>query len=279
MSENKDKYKYNKWDDFVLPQLTESNYGIEWPRNTAQITKELMCFKICWEKQKGFSETLGAFYHYLNIVRLLWPTDIDIFKDVKKGGIYKDDGRIWNNYFLDIAFKLCNSKRKRKCICGPASANKTYCVANYDYVCYICAPNETLVMASTTSGSASERRIWADIKDFHRKAKWAECGIEPVGEIIEYLKAITFDPGKQLGGADFNSRDFRNGITVIPIANDIYTRSRNRIKRRIIRRDITPIEIKPSKILPFRESSPIRIRIISEIKNTVTSEIPQIFHI
>lgn len=218
MQEN--KYTYNKWDNFELPQLTENDYGIEWPRGIAQVTKELLCFKKCWEREKGFPDMLGTFNHFLNIVRYLWPNDIHIYKDVKKGGIYKDNGRIWNNYFLDVAYKLCTSKKKRRCICGPASATKTHTVALYDFVTWISSPGDTLVMISTTSGVASERRIWAPIKEFYRKAEWEACGIEPIGEIIEYLKAIVFDPDKQLGGSDTNRRDFRNAIIVIPIAND-----------------------------------------------------------
>ena len=201
---------YSKWDNFQLPQLTENNYGINWPKGTVQITKELMCFKQC-RMGKRSPGMMPALTHFLNIQRMLFPTKIELYVDVAKG-------RIWNNYYLDVASKLCDFQHTL--LTGPASANKTYGVASFDFTSWICAPHETLVMVSTTSGSASERRIWADIKDFHREAKYEECGIEPIGEVVEYLKAIVYDPGKQLGGSDKNSRDFRNCIQVIPIATD-----------------------------------------------------------
>lgn len=201
---------YSKWDNFQLPQLTENDYGTRWPAGTTQIAKELLCFKSCrmGKKWKGLQPALT---HFLNIQRRLFPTMIELYKDVPKG-------RIWNNYYLDVASKLCEFQHTL--LTGPASANKTYCAASFDFTSFICAPHETMVMVSTTSGSASERRIWADIKDFHREARYEEEGIEPIGEIVEYMKVICFDPGKQLGGADKNSRDLRNAIQVIPIATD-----------------------------------------------------------
>lgn len=201
---------FSKWDGFSIPQLTENDYGIAWPKGTRQISKELLCFKAC-RMGKRTEHMRPAFMHFLNIQRMLFPTMVDLYKDVPKG-------RIWNNYYLDIANKLCQFNNSL--LTGPASANKTYCAASFDFTSFICAPHQTLVMVSTTSGSASERRIWGDIKDFHREAKYEECGIEPIGEIVEYLKAIVYDPGKQLGGSDKNSRDFRNSISVIPIATD-----------------------------------------------------------
>ena len=206
---------HSKWDNFELPQLTENNYGIKWPPNTAQITKELLCFK----SHRMGTHTRGmqsALVHFLNIQRMLFPTMVQLYVDVPKG-------RIWNNYYLDIAEQLTDfngTGQDRNLFTGPASANKTYCVASYVFASFLMAPSETLAMVSTTSGSASERRIWADIKDFHREGKYDDCGIARIGEIIEYQKAIVFDEGKELGAADKNSRDFRNGISVIPIAAD-----------------------------------------------------------
>lgn len=201
---------YTKWDAFVLPQLTENDYGIRWPRHTPQIVKELKCFH-SHRYRNSWEGTLPALHHFLNICRLLLPHKIDIYKDVKKG-------RIWNNYFLDIAEELCMFKDS--VLTGPASANKTYCASAFVFASWIASPKKTLAMVSTTSGSASERRVWGDMKDFHREAKFEECGMAPVGAVVDYLKAITFDPGKELGGAKKNNRDMRSAIQVIPIATD-----------------------------------------------------------
>jgi len=206
---------YSKWDKFELPQLTERDYGIPWPKGTTQLTREFLCFLAC---RRG-TNTPGmqpALIHFLNINRLLYPTMVELYKDVPKG-------RVWNNYFLDVAEILTDfngSCQDRTLLTGPASANKTYTVASYVFTSWMAAPDKTLAMVSTTSGSASERRIWADIKDFHREGKYEENGIPQIGKVIEYLKAIVFDEGKELGGSDSNQRDFRNGLQVIAIAND-----------------------------------------------------------
>jgi hypothetical protein len=206
---------YTKWDNFELPQLTDNDYGINFPKGTAQVTKELICFRMLREGRRG-KKMLPALIHYLNIMRRLHPKMVEIYKDVPKG-------RVWNNYFLDVAEMITDfsgSGQERHLLTGPASANKTYTVAAYVHTSFLMAPDKTMAMVSTTSGTASERRIWADIKDFHAEAHYEQCGIQKIGEVIEYLKAIVFDPGKELGGADQNKRDFRNGIQVIPIAKD-----------------------------------------------------------
>jgi hypothetical protein len=218
------RYSYNKWDNYVLPQLTENDYGFYWPDGTSQLTKELKAFRICREgRGHEVPELLSMFDHFLNIIRLLFPENVDIYKEVKKSDIYYEDGVIWNNYFLDIASKFCEKEqetKKKQILTGPASANKTYVAAVFGYICFLSAPEETMVLVSTTTGSASERRIWADIKDLHRNAKFTENGMAPIGEIVDYLKALTFDPAKQVYDAKLNSRDFRNGISVIPIPTD-----------------------------------------------------------
>ncbi len=215
-------FKFSKWDDFVLPPLTKSDYGLPWPPGTVQVSKELACFKMCRMGHRG-GEMLSCFHHYLNIVRILFPDSIDIYKDVVKSKIYNTTGRIWNNYFLDITFKLCSNERqtkKKHVLTGPASANKTHAVALFGFICFLAAPNETMVLVSTTSGVASERKIWGDMKEMHRNCKFKEAGLPVTGEPIDYKSMIVFDEGKQLYDAKLNDRDTRNGISVVAIPTD-----------------------------------------------------------
>ncbi len=86
---------YSKWENFQLPQLTENDYGINWPRGIAQVTKELKCLRACREGRRG-KKMLPALIHYLNVVRMLHPKNVELYKDVA-------NGRIWNNYFLDVS--------------------------------------------------------------------------------------------------------------------------------------------------------------------------------
>ncbi len=207
---------YTKWDKFSLPPLQGQDYGINWPKAmSSQLAKELSCFKAC-RMGSPTSGMQSALIHFLNIQRLLFPKKIELFKDTARG-------RVWNNYYLDVAEILTDfsgTGQDRTGLTGPASANKTYCAASYVFTSFLCAPGETLAMVSTTSGAASERRIWADIKDFHGDALYEENSMPKVGEVIEYLKSIVFDKEKELGSSDKNRRDFRNGIQVIPIATD-----------------------------------------------------------
>lgn len=207
---------HSRWEDFHLNE-SQDDFGVRWPRGTSQLTKDLRGFYRARRrfKRKNF---LSAFEHFLRIVRMLWPDKVELYVDTAKG-------RVWNNYFLDVVSEACEFNDLL--LTGPASAAKTYGISVFANVNFYCSPNDTLVMASTTSGSASERRIWGDIKDLHRSAKWAENGYSdgkggaaPIGEIIEYQKTLTFDEGKSLNNAKINERDLRNSVTVIPISND-----------------------------------------------------------
>lgn len=200
-----------KWSNFELPPLEENDYGLKWLPGTHQITKELMCLKRHRMKARVTRQMRTPLIHFLNIQRMLFDGYIDLFKKTPKG-------IIWNNWYLDISEICCEFDNCT--LTGPASANKTFCVSSFDLTMWLMAPQETLVMVSTTSGAGSERRIWGDIKDMHRAARWEECGIEPIGEVVDYKQAIVYDPGKQLGGAEKNNRDYRNGISVIPIPTD-----------------------------------------------------------
>jgi len=57
-------------------------------------------------------------------------------------------------------------------------------------------------------------------EDFHRNCKFGEDTLPKTGEVVDYLKAIVFDPNKQIYDAKLNDRDFRNGISVIAIPTD-----------------------------------------------------------
>lgn len=207
---------HDRWKDFHLNELP-NDFGIKWPAGTSQLTKDLRGF---YRARKGFKrkEFLSAFEHFLRIVRMLWKEKVELYADTPKG-------RVWNNYFLDVVYEACQFRDLL--LTGPASAAKTYGISVFANVNFYCSPDDTLVMASTTSGSASERRIWGDIKDLHRAAKWELHGYvdskgapAPIGEIIEYQKTLTFDEGKSLNNAKINERDLRNSVTVIPISND-----------------------------------------------------------
>ena len=216
MEVEKDYDSIFDWTDFQLTELKDDDYGIGFPSGTSQLVKELFAFRISLNNPT-FGGIKESYIHLINIVRMLWPDNIHIYKDTRWG-------RIYNTYFLDVVRACCEFKHVG--FTGPASCAKTFGVSVYNLVMFYCFPyNEkeqggTLSMISTTSGGASERRIWADIQKLHRSAKFKENGIEPIGEIVSYLKCLVFDYDKSMDNSDRNSRDMRNSIIVIPIAQD-----------------------------------------------------------
>ena len=186
---------------YELPQLTEVGYGRMWPAGTHQIVKELVGFRNNRE-QPGF---LSRYEHGINLIRLLWPNDVALY--VNYDGVI-----IWNHFFLDIFKSCCEGKALG--LTGCASSGKTFAVAVYAILMFMCRPTRTSIMVSTTAGSDAERRVWGEIKRLHQSA----CQIFALGTPIEYLKVITFDPSLEIGGKkEVKERDIKNGIMLVPI--------------------------------------------------------------
>lgn len=196
----------NDWADFIIPSVTENDYGLSWPEGTPQLVKELKGFYYARiDEQVGEFGT--AFEHGLRAIQLLWD---DEFVSISRNCAL-------NTYFLDVFSQLC--KFKNLAITGPASSAKTYTSAIFLLLNFYMAPDKFAGLISTTSGTSSERRVWADVKRLHRNVKWEQNNFPEIGEILEYLKLIVYNPAK-IAGENYNIRDFRNGILVIPVGSD-----------------------------------------------------------
>lgn len=213
----------------IDPVPENENYGIDWPSGmgakTPQLVKELHCLRLSREHH-NFPHVRSTFHHMMNVIRMIWGHYVDIYGKIEAE--ISADGKdhvIVNTYFLNVIAFLC---RNKSCsLTGPASASKTYGAGVYMLSSYYSAPSETMCMISTTSGTASEGRIWGDVKDLHRNANFEKHGIakKDMGRIIDYLKCLTFDPDIPFNTTDqfmrdASNRDLRNGVQVIPIAND-----------------------------------------------------------
>lgn len=175
------------------------DYGKQWPEGTPQLIKELQGFAANG-KIDGF---LSRYEHALNIIRLQWPDDVVLEREVGEK-LYE------NTYFKRVLRGCCEHKTLG--LTGSASTGKTFTCAVYALIAFWANPGATSIIISTTSGTASDRRIWGDIKDLYAKAEFK------IGSPVDYLKCIVFDPGKELAGKkDMPSRDVRNGIMVVPI--------------------------------------------------------------
>lgn len=208
---------FEPWEDVKLKQVPyKENYGFEFPAEMNQLMRELALFRQTWDGKIGGS--LERWEHGLNIVRMLWSND-----NVKLYA-YCQGHVIWNTYFLNTFKKLCDGKSVS--VTGPAAASKTFGVSVYMLCCFYSAPTDTSALLSTTSGSSAERRVWGQIKELHNSAMFDQWIDAPegqkasIGRTIDYLKCITFDPGKEIDGTKSTGRDLRNGVVLIPIAND-----------------------------------------------------------
>lgn len=194
------------WDGFIIPSVKNNDYGLDWPPGVSQLAIEFKCFQMAKDNNR-IGKVESAFNHALRIIQLLWA---DEYVSIKRGHVY-------NTYFLDCLYDLC--KFKSLAITGPASSGKTYSSAVFLLICFYSAPDSTSVLISTTARQDSERRVWGDVKKLHRAARFTENMLPEIGEIIEYAGCIVYNPSK-IAGKDFNVRDFRNGIMVVPTGGD-----------------------------------------------------------
>lgn len=212
------------WQQYDIPAVTQNSYGMDFPEGTSQLAIELWCFNRSRELDPP--KTIGTTYeHCLRIIQMLWTKEFSGGKDHvilhrvvtgKNGKKYK----IFNDYFFKALRLLCSGRNI--CLTGPASAAKTYTCAIYALICFWSSPSDTTVLISTTSGAASERRIWKDIKKLYNRASFDIWGMNKIGAIIDYLKCLTYDEGKEMSsdGKGKSQRELSNGVLVIPIPAD-----------------------------------------------------------
>jgi len=210
--------RYEPFEDCNLPPVPENeSYGLKFPAGVNQFTKELYLFRHTFSgKQIGTSP--GRYFHGINIIRMLWSNSVVALYSDKFGQ------RIWNTYFLNTFSKLCDGKTVA--LTGPASAAKSFTVAVYFLCCFFSAPAETSALISTTSAGAGQRRIWGYLKGLFNKSNFSpymevKDGVQPkIGQVVDYLNCITFNPDKEIFDQKKTGRDLRNGVVLIPIAQD-----------------------------------------------------------
>lgn len=156
-------------------------YGVNWNSRLTDMHIELIAFRDGTKTYGGDEDNRQ--FHFKNIVKMFWGTKS------KKPFIWNP----WTDRMLDAA---CN--HKYFFLSGSASSGKTYFMAMWGIVNWLCAPEETLVLFTSTSLEDSRRRIWGDVEGF--------------------LQAATDDKGRMLLPAKILSstgkvRTFENGVT------------------------------------------------------------------
>lgn len=187
---------------------------MEWPEGTHEAAIELYGFQRGHLMEGG--EFLSSTEHAFNAVSLIWPhyprdvvlPDAQYYRDRGLAGL-----TVHNNFFDEAMAGLCTSKKLA--LTGCASSSKSFSASMYVLLKFYADPMNTMVMLSTTSGDALKARIWGEIKKLHNTAQFK------MGEVLDYLKALIFDPSLALDDKkDASLRDMRNGLIGIAIPND-----------------------------------------------------------
>lgn len=179
--------------------MSFTKYNAEWGNDYKgqDLRIEMKCIQRGgqWKGAKGQTCGLGNIHHYEQMRNILWP-DLD-------------DHR-WN--------KLCRDTiltSKITVLLGCASSGKTHSAA-WIYLCeYLCFPEETCVLVSSTHMDGLRLRVWAEICMLWQKA--IERFPELPGNLIDSRILIATDNINDSDGDDRAlARDWRKGIKGIP---------------------------------------------------------------
>lgn len=168
-------------------------YGVEWPLLLSPITVEIECIKSGgrWQLSNGDWAGEGNFFHYRRLQSLLWPEDV-------------------HHRWSDLMLKEILENRMT-CILGCKDSGKTHvALAKFGLTDYLCFPQITLVMVTSTDIRGLELRVWGNIKNLFQRAK--EIYPSLPGFLIDSKHAIATD-NLQIG----ESRDLRKGLICLPM--------------------------------------------------------------
>lgn len=172
-------------------KIGKEKYGAFWDYRLNAVQIEMSCIRLGgqWKNRAGQTCGLGLFQHYQNLQSILWP---------------KLDDHRWNKLCLEAM-----SSSQVSVLMGPASSGKTHSAAKFGLCDYFCAPEETIVLVSSTDLRGLELRVWGEIKMLFRMAK----------ERFDWLPGNLIDSKHCISSDDLEEdevRDLRKGIIGIP---------------------------------------------------------------
>jgi hypothetical protein len=124
-------------------------YGKVFPPGTNDLTIELHCFLHGHSEEKG---GLGKFGHFRNVVNMLW----------NRPGSPKPF--VWTDWAEEMFRAACENQYLA--VAGCASSGKSHNFAIWGIVNYLAAPQQTLVMATSTTLREARGRIWKSISAY-----------------------------------------------------------------------------------------------------------------
>lgn len=179
-----------------------TKYGINWPATTSELEIEMWFVKRGgYGKIKSTGEQcgLGLSAHLENMRRIIWP-ELD----------GEHNGQRWH--------KLCRdaqAEHRVTVLMGPGSSGKTHEAAWTRLCQWMCDPENTCVLVSSTDIRGLRLRVWGEISALWQKA--IERFDFLPGHMLDSKLAITAQSLEDDGDTnDRTVRDFRAGIIGIP---------------------------------------------------------------
>jgi hypothetical protein len=172
-------------------------YNATWPEEASDLEIEQEAIRRGgeWKGKKGQTCGLGLSFHYEKMREILWPT--------------LDDHR-WHRLCRDT---IINSKVT--VLMGSASSGKTH-EASWLFLCeYLCFPEETCVLVSSTHIDGLRLRVWAEITMLWEKAVQKFPHLP--GNLIDSKLLIATDNITENDvDEERMARDWRKGIKGVP---------------------------------------------------------------
>ena len=177
-----------------------TKYGASWGDTTTPLQIEMACIQRDgrWTNTKGVVCGEGLPRHYEHMRRILWP-HLD----------GEHNGQRWHVLCRDEVLK-----NKVTVLMGPGSTGKTHTAA-WIYLCeYLCFPEETCVLVSSTHIDGLRLRVWGEITMLWQIAVTAHPWLP--GHMLDSKVLLSTDSLTEYDFDERDVRDWRKGIKGIP---------------------------------------------------------------
>ena len=167
------EFDYDAWGESPDGEIRHKRYGYWWPlaKGIDEIFIELECFRVGRSPEDG---GLGKVGHLREVIDLLWNS----------GRKKHVDWNPWMERMLDAA---CETNFLG--VAGCSSSSKSFTGAIWAIVNWLCDPENTLCLVTSTSVKAAKGRIWKSVIQLWNALppKWRKKGkLKPTQNMIHY---------------------------------------------------------------------------------------------
>lgn len=175
------------------PRSNWTGWGMEWTADVTPIAAMVWLIRNNGQGKdtKGNPVQVPLFGLYRQLQSELWP---------------EDDHHEWS----DLMLRTMVAERITA-VQGGKDSSKTHTMAKFALTDYLCFPEQTLSLMSSTDLRGLELRVWGDLKDLFTRArdKWPEIPGHPV----DHMHGIFTDDLSE----ERDIRDIRKGLLCIPM--------------------------------------------------------------